>query len=156
MVGNIITRIVMADSDRAGPGGRPTKYTQVLALSICEHIAGGKSLRSFCREEDAPALSSVCLWIVTKPEFSEQYRRAREAAGYAHADDILDMADEVYNGTLEPQSAKVIIDAKKWAAERMAPKAHSPRQEVDHTSTDGSMTPPTRIELVAPDDNGKG
>lgn len=26
----------------------------------------------------------------------------------------------------------------------------------EHTSPDGSMTPPTRIEIVAPNDNGKG
>lgn len=32
----------------------------------------------------------------------------------------------------------------------------SDKQELDHSSSDGSMTPaPTRIELVAPDDNSK-
>lgn len=29
------------------------------------------------------------------------------------------------------------------------------KQELDHTSSDGSMTPPTRIELVAPDVHAK-
>jgi hypothetical protein len=48
------------------------------------------------------------------------------------------------------------MDGLKWAAERMSPKRHSQRQEHDHRSTDGSMSPPQRIEIVAPDDNSTG
>jgi len=97
-------------------------------------------------------MSTVLLWVVNDREgFSEHYHASREAAGYAHADEALALRFELREGTIDPQSAKVILDALKWGAERMAPKKHSARQEVNHTSDDGTMTPkPTRIELVAP------
>lgn len=34
----------MTDKEK---GGRPTDYNEELAVDICNHIAGGKSLRSF-------------------------------------------------------------------------------------------------------------
>lgn len=130
-------------------GGRPTDYNADVATRICSWLAEGKSLRAFCRQDDAPGLSTVTMWIVTHPEFRAQYVRAREAAGYAHADNIVDVAQEVRDGGIDPQAGRVAMDGLKWAAERMAPKTHSPKQEIDHTSSDGSMKPPTRIEIVA-------
>lgn len=122
--------------------GRPSIYSKKLADTICTRIAGGESLRSVCRDDGMPVLSTVLLWVVDDREgFSEQYHRAREAAGYSHADEALDMRHQLYSGELDHQSARVILDALKWGAERMAPKKHSPRQEVDHSSEDGSMTP---------------
>ncbi len=139
--------------------GRPTKYTKKLGDAICVQLAGGDSLRSICSQAKMPALSTVLLWVVDGKhnEFSEQYHVAREAAGYAHADQILDAVEKAGNGTYDPNQARAVMDGLKWAAERMSPKKHSPRQQIDHASPDGSMTPqPTRIELVAPGDNSKG
>ncbi len=115
--------------------GRPTIYSEELAEEICKHIAGGKSLREYCREEGKPAMSTVCRWIVGKEEFWEQYAQAREAAGFAHADKMIHLAEMVGNAEIEPQAAKVMMDAYKWAAERMASKHHSPRQEVEHSGS---------------------
>ena len=135
---------------------RPTKYSKALAAKICSRLAGGESLRSICKGDKMPAMSTVLLWVVDgeHEEFSEQYRCAREAAGYAHADRVIDTVDKVCVGELDHQSAKAMLDGLKWAAERMSPKAHGPKQEVDHKSGDGSMTPkPTTIHLVAPNDD---
>jgi len=125
-----------------GEPGRPSAYTQEIADEICQRIAGGESLRSVCRDEHMPALSTVLLWVVHDREgFSDQYHASREAAGYAHADEALHLRNELRAGELDPSTAKVILDALKWGAERMAPKRHSQRQEHDHRSGDGSMTP---------------
>jgi len=129
--------------------GRPTSHTQELADEICTRLAGGESLRSICEPEDMPAHSTVLLWVVDDREgFSDQYHRAREAAGYSHADEAMHLRHELREGEIDPQSAKVILDALKWGAERMAPKKHSPRQEVDHRSGDGSMSPAAQSEAV--------
>lgn len=134
--------------------GRPTVYTQELADRICEWLAEGKSLRAFVdQNNDSPARSTICLWIVNNDAFSDQYARARQAGGHSHADDILQTAEEVRQGTLDPNAARVVIDAKKWAAERMAPRHHMPQSLVNHQSPDGSMTPkPTEITIRAADD----
>lgn len=137
--------------------GRPTKYTKAMAAKLCARLANGESLRSICQDDEFPDKSTVLLWVVDGEHeaFSDQYRRAREAAGYAHADSIIDTIERVGTESLRPDAARVMMDGLKWAAERMAPKAHSPKHALEHTSPDGSMTPkPTTIELVAPNEQG--
>lgn len=137
--------------------GRPTKYNEEIAEAVCSWLAGGKSLRAFCRQEGAPDVTTVCRWIVRHNEFRQQYAQAREAAGYAHGDGVIEVVELLREGDLDAQTAKAMMDGLKWAAERMAPKAHSAKQDINHTSSDGSMSP-TRIELVAPSmdkDSGK-
>lgn len=140
---------------------RPTKCTQKIADAICTRLADGDSLRAICADEEMPEKSTVLLWVVngreidgTDRQFSDQYHAARDAAGYSHADEALDMRNMIYSGEIEPNAAKVILDALKWGAERMSPKRHSQRQEIDHT-TGGDKLQPTRIEITAPDDNGQ-
>ena len=124
--------------------------TQDTRDAICLRLASGESLRSICTDEDMPTVSTVLLAVVQDRDgFSEQYMQAREAAGFSHADRVADLAAIAASEGIDPQSARAAMDGFKWAAERMAPKKHSQRQEVDHTSSDQSMSP-TRIELTAP------
>lgn len=133
--------------------GRPTKLNSKVRREICERLAGGESLRSVCRDEHLPHISTVLLWVVeNREEFSEQYMRAREAGGFAHADRILDVVDRTAQAEYDPNQARAMMDGLKWAAERMAPKQHSPRTQQEHTSPDGSMTP-TQIVIQGPDDD---
>ena len=122
---------------------RPTVMTDDVVKTICTKLACGESLRSICRDESMPAVSTVLLSVVQdRNGFRSSYTRAREAAGYAHADGIVEIVEELRGESgLEPQVAKVMIDGLKWAAERMAPKAHGSQQKIDHTSSDGTMSP---------------
>ena len=127
--------------------GRPTRAKPEIVDEICRRIAAGESLRSICRDDHLPAVSTVTLWIVdgTQPEFVDKYFKAREAAGYVHADRIQEIATNLEHEAIQPQVAKVALDAYKWTAERMAPKGHSPRTIQDHQSSDGSMSPQQEI-----------
>ena len=119
--------------------GRPSIYTAELSDRICQRLAGGESLRSICRDETMPAISSVMLWVVDgkHEEFSEHYARARQANGQAHGDRVADLVDMVISGEIEPQAAKVAMDGLKWSAERMAPKQYSNKQQLELTGKDG-------------------
>tara|TARA_R110000782_G_scaffold143274_1_gene235991 strand:- start:112 stop:522 length:411 start_codon:yes stop_codon:yes gene_type:complete len=134
-------------------GGRPTDYTEEIAEMVCTWLSGGKSLRAFCRQEDTPDVTTVCRWIVKHDGFRQQYAQAREAAGYAHGDGVIEIVELLRDGGLEPQVAKAMMDGLKWAAERMAPKAHSQRQEVDHTTNGKDMMPAVTVSFndSAPD-----
>ena len=127
---------------------RPTDYTPEIAESVCSWLAGGKSLRAYCRQDGTPDVTTICRWIVRHDEFRQQHTQAREAAGYAHGDGVIEVVELLRDGSVDPQTAKAMMDGLKWAAERMAPKSHSSRQDLNHTSSDGSFAP-TRIELVA-------
>jgi len=136
-------------------GGRPTVMTPEIQDEICQRLASGESLRSICTNEELPSVSTVMLAVVQdRGGFRNSYVHAREAAGFAHGDGVIEVVELVRDGTVDPQTAKAMMDGLKWAAERMAPKAHSAKQDINHTSDDGSMSP-SRIELVAPDDNSE-
>ena len=88
-------------------------------------------------------------WIVSDQEFREHYAQAREAAGFAHSDKMIEIAQDVLSKEgVDPNRARVAMDILKWNAERMAPKSHVVRAEMDLLSSDGSMRPaPTEIVL---------
>jgi len=145
--------------------GRPTKLTTETRREVCERLASGESLRGICRDEHIPAISTVLLWVVEDRDgFSEQYMIAREAAGFAHAERITDLVEKLVKGEVDHQTARVAIDGLRWAAERMAPKQHSPRQEVTgesgkpiktETSVDASnLSDQALDELMASKGNG--
>ena len=111
--------------------------------TICQKLAEGLSLRSICRDEDMPTISTVLLAVVQDRDgFSEQYMQAREAAGFAHADRVADLACIAAEEGIDPQAARAAMDGFKWAAERMAPKRHSQRQEIDHTTKGERLSQP--------------
>lgn len=128
---------------------RPTVMTEEVTQEVCVRLAAGESLRSICRDEGMPALSTVMLAVVQDRDgFRNNYAQAREAAGYAHGDGVIEVVELLREGGLDAQTAKAMMDGLKWAAERMAPKAHSAKQDINHTSSDGSLGP-SRIEIVA-------
>lgn len=148
------------------PGGRPSSYNQDTADMICERLSCGESLRSICRDEDSPGLSTVFKWLANVPEFREQYAHAREAQAEALFDEIIEIADTPQIGQktvskatgVEITEADMIehrrlqVDARKWIASKLAPKKYGDKIEHDLKSSDGSMTPPKIITLCAPKD----
>ena len=131
---------------------RPSTHTPELAAKICERLMGGESLRSICRNEDMPNISTVLLWVVQDREgFSAQYREAREAQGYYDGDKVRDIAEKVESGELEPQAAKVIIDAYKWTAGRNAAKVYGDRIQPENGNT-GTPVILNFVEAKKPDD----
>lgn len=122
-------------------GGRPTIYSDELADSICLRIANGKSLNRVCRDKDMPDKATVYRWIDTNQEFCDKYREATNQRAEFHFDEMLDIADAVDADTAEVAKAKVRIDTRKWILSRMNPTKYGDKQQIDNTSSDGSMTP---------------
>lgn len=126
--------------------GRPSVYSEEVANKICVRLADGESLRSICRDESMPAISSVLLWIVDgkHDEFSEQYAKAREAQAHNHVDQMLDMRDGLLDGTIDPAAARVVADIIKWSSERMSRKSFSAKPSAE----DHDETPPTPVNIT--------
>lgn len=128
--------------------GRPSSYTKETADQICERIANGESLRSICDDEDMPAKSTVFKWLNDEQEFSDQYRRAREAQADTLFDDILTIADDGRNDWMEKVNAdgenigwqvngeamrrsQLRIDARKWMAGKLKPKKYGEKLDLN-------------------------
>lgn len=106
---------------------RPLEFNEAVADAICERLADGESLRSICRDDDMPSKSTVFKWLGLIPAFADQYARARETQADSLADDIVDIAD---NKTLEPNDKRVRIDARKWLAGKLRPRAYGDKVAV--------------------------
>lgn len=140
------------------------KQVAAYKATICERIADGESLRQICSDDGMPGTSTVFVWLSQDPQFVEQYARAREAQADAMFDDILSIADDGRNDWMEKRNAdgqvigwqengeairrsQLRIDARKWMAGKLKPKKYGEKLELDHKSTDGTMTPKAGIDV---------
>lgn len=128
------------------PIGRPTKYSQEMADKICGLISNGMSLRAICNVNGMPARGTVYQWLNENLEFQDQYTRARVEQADYFAEEIVEIADSVEADSAAVAKARLQVDARKWAASKLAPKKYGEKTELDVKSSDGSMTPTVRID----------
>ena len=160
-------------TEKAGLGGRPTLYSPELADIICERLVLGESLRSICRDDEMPAISTVFRWLRVEEGFSDQYARAREEQADTLADEIVEIADEecttvradkhpnakadddglvevVFDSTAVARN-RLRVDARKWVAAKLKPKKYSDKIQQEHSGPDGGPIPTTiTVVGVAP------
>ena len=141
--------------------GAPSMYSEELAQEICRHIADCVSLRAIAAMEGMPTAATIMSWLAdgSKPEFLEQYARAREAQADKMAEDILAIADEECtmvradkHGTKDDDGAgntavvfdatavarnKLRVDARRWLASKMAPKKYGDKVQAELTGAGG-------------------
>jgi hypothetical protein len=107
------------------------EYSEEIVASICAEIASGKSLRKVCEMDGMPSRAAFHLWMNQHSHVFDQYTRARELRADARADRIDDLTDKVESGQLDPNAARVIIDAEKWQAGKENSKRYGDRINVD-------------------------
>lgn len=127
-------------SEEVNLGGRPTKYRPEYCDAIIEHMSAGASMTSFAAEVGV-ARSTIGQWMQDYPEFKE----AAEAAKAKCAAWWESVARK--NAQTGDGSAALVI----FGLKNMSPEDWKDKQEIDHQSSDGSMSQPTTIQLVAPD-----
>lgn len=126
--------------------GRPSKYTPALAEAICDRLAEGESLRKICKDQKMPAARNVHVWVEENDEFRQQYARAREAQADKYAQEIIEIADEECVVVKHPKEGEDVevafdsalvankrlrVDARKWAASKLAPKKYGDKLDLE-------------------------
>lgn len=114
--------------------GRPTRYSEELAMDICTWIASGKTMTRYCKRPGTPNLRTVQLWLATKPDFYERHRLARLEQADILADEINDIVDDCEPG--EVQKARLQMDARKWTAAVLRPSKYGERTTHKHEGGD--------------------
>ena len=115
--------------------GRPSIYTDELAATILGRISNGESLRSITMEEGMPNPDTVYVWLLKRPDFAENYTRAREEQADTLADEILAIADEAPSEVVDDRGVSRTdsgwvswqrnrVDARKWVASKLKPKKY--------------------------------
>jgi hypothetical protein len=101
-------------------------YSPELAETICEVVAAGGDIATYCEAKGTPAARSVFRWLATKPEFMALYQAARIIQADAYADQCVKIAD----GDTDPSKVRNQLNARWWAAERANPKRFGTKVEV--------------------------
>ena len=93
---------------------------------VLEFIAAGGSLQEFTKSLDAPSMAQVIKLFASCPE----YQAALEAAQTIRADILFDDIVRVADSDIDINRAKVMIDARKYAVERLNQKKYSLKHEI--------------------------
>lgn len=109
--------------------------------AICEWLSEGKSLASFCRVEGNPKYTSICEALGEDEDFAKNYTRARVDSADADADGIADIREQLLQGLITPEQARVAIDSLKWSAGKRQPKKYGDKIEHEvHGDMDVKVT----------------
>lgn len=125
------------------PAGRPTKYKREYCQSAIDFMRDGYSVTAFAGHIGV-ARSTVFKWAEENLEFSDALKTAQALAALWWEESLRTVAR-----TGEGNATACIFGVKNRSREEWRD-----RQEVDHSSSDGTMIPPTRIIIEAAGDNG--
>lgn len=106
-------------------------------------------MRTVCKADDMPAMSTVFKWLREHPSFSEQYTKAKEESADALVEEMLDIADDGTNDWMEihdkegaavgykvngeaVQRSRLRVETRKWIAAKLKPKKYSEKVDVNH------------------------
>jgi hypothetical protein len=86
-----------------------------------------------------PSIGTILRWVSEKPDFREQYARAREIQAETHADDIVTIADGPTEGDDSVKTARdrLRVDSRKWVASKLLPKKYGDKLQQEVSGPDG-------------------
>jgi hypothetical protein len=102
-------------------------------------------MRTVCKADGMPNISTLFKWIREKSEFSQQYAKATEERTEAMSEDLLDIADDGSNDLMRIQKgnetyeienkevtnrSKLRVDTRKWLMSKMKPKKYGDKLDV--------------------------
>ena len=97
-------------------------------------IGNGESLRETAKDLGIP-FQTVWSAIMIDERRRATYEDAKMSRAHYHAAKIEEILEEVAAGKMEPQVARVSIDARKWLAAKMYPKFFSDKLQLQHDVT---------------------
>lgn len=143
------------------PEGRPSDYTQEKADAICALVAQGCSIRTICKEDGMPDVTTVFRWLRKHEEFRHLYTRAKEEQAHAFAEEMVDICDDGSNDWMaredkdgncigwqvngeHVQRSRLRVETRKWLAGKMKPHVYGDRATVQtqQLDKDGKPTDP--------------
>jgi len=124
-------------------GRPPSKPNQVIVEEICDWIAHGKTLRSYCRLKGKPSWRTIYNWLDKDSEFSSRFTQVRMMGADAIAEEALELIDTPPVLTGSEDSPKLDNAHVNWMRNRADlrlkllakwfPQRYGDRVGLDHT-----------------------
>ena len=114
------------------------KEIETIFDSIIDNIENGMSLRSVLKMEGIPNKNTIYKWLEADETKKERYARATYERADVIFEEILKIADETINDTIETENgekinaefvarSKLRVDARKWVVSKMHPTKYGDR-----------------------------
>jgi hypothetical protein len=114
--------------------------------------------------EDGMSENAACLQVginratfraaALKVTAGDNYARALEALAQDQVEKAEQVIDDMRNGVIDAQQARVELDARKWFASKFLPKRYGDKAEVEHSGNVGLTV--NVVRLTNADDRTAG
>lgn len=114
------------------------KYREDEWIEFLKRIGEGRSARDVCHnDKDMPSWRTVSEKLNSDNGFASRYALAMENRGQVYADKITETVNDMLEGKIDYNQARVAIDALKWQSAKLAPKKFGDihRMEVKHEAS---------------------
>jgi hypothetical protein len=130
-------------AEQAAKMGRPSLYSDALAREICERVAASDvGLLWVCAADDMPSAATVKRWLHDRDDFRAMYTRAKEDQGAHQGERAVQAVIE----ETDPARARVLFDAFKWSAAKLAPRQYGDTAALRLLNAAGDGDATLRIE----------
>jgi hypothetical protein len=136
-------QIILTGSKQSKLGRPSSKPNQVIVEEICDWIAHGKTLRSYCRLKGKPSWRTIYNWLDKDSEFSSRFTQVRMMGADAIAEEALELIDTPPVLTGSEDSPKLDNAHVNWMRNRADlrlkllakwfPQRYGDRVGLDHT-----------------------
>lgn len=117
---------------------------------VIELIESGESERSAC--EKAGINRGTFRTTALRLGVADQYAKALSALAHAQAEALEQAIDDMREGKIDAQMARVEIDARKWFASKFLPKQYGDRVTTELTGANGGPVETVSWTAQADDD----
>ena len=150
------------------PTGRPSKYSEELALRICSYLAKGKTLIQACEDDDTlPDHDTIRIWANDDRQgFHRLYTRACDLGCDAMAEQLFKIADDGSKDWIQKVStagtaflipdhehmarSRLRIEVRKWYLSKLRPRKYGEHIDVNVTTTEQSDVGTMLAEVMTP------
>ncbi len=119
-------------AQRSGKELKPKTMQSMHADAIVDWLAAGKTLRSYCRQDQSPSFFSVYDWMGKDEEFALRIARARDSGSDVIADQCIELADIEPTDQVQAAWRRTQIETRLKLLSKWSPKKYGDRTAVDH------------------------
>lgn len=117
---------------------KPTQHqnTPEFHLIFTKRISAGGTIHKVCEEDGMPDVATIYRWMRADPAFRKMYDDAVMDRASGYSEKIGLVAERVLTGEIEPDRARVALDAFKWISTKLIPQFGDRQQismHVEHT-----------------------
>lgn len=113
--------------------GRMKKTPKMIA-DICSLVSGGSNLEQIGKMKGYPCKDAMYRWRNEDASFQDDYTRARENRADWRASDMDATVQDLKDGKIDYQTARIAIDNHKWQAGKENPQVYGEKLTTDNTN----------------------